>query len=72
MINEFFPATEFRDSYIHCQPDVLSMSALLSTVYMSVQDSTVHILPGGREHSATEISEYQRQLFVSMSVSRDP
>ena len=44
VINESFPAIEFHDFYIHYSNSsiVLSLSALLLTVYMFVQDSTVH------------------------------
>ena len=50
MINESFPAIEFHDFYIHYLNSsivlVLYMSALLLTVYMFVQDSTVHVFSG--------------------------
>ena len=50
VINESFPAIEFHDFYIHYSNSsivlVLSMSALLLTVYMFVQDSTVHVFSG--------------------------
>ena len=69
MINESFPAIEFHDFYIHCQPDVLSKSALLSTVYMYVQDSTVHSLSGIREPYRSD-NVVNEETFVS--VLRDP
>ena len=48
VINESFPAIEFHDFYIHYSNSsiVLFLSALLLTVYMFVQDSTVHVFSG--------------------------
>ena len=60
--NESFPVIEFRNFYIRCQPVVLSMSALLSTEYMFVQDNTVRIL----------IRDSRTSVWTRMEIARNP
>ena len=70
MINVSFPAIEFHDFYIHYSNSsiVLFLSALLLTVYMFVQDSTVHILSRDREHITTVIKEHRTAFCVRVRV----